>query len=194
MFSSLAVYCGANRGFYPEYTDASIETGQFFANNNIHLVYGGGSIGLMGKLADACLEANGKVTGICPQFLIEKEVGHNSVSELIVVQNMHERKDKMAQLSEGFIALPGGLGTLEELYEMLTWKQLMLHNKPIGLLNVRGFWDPMLQQLDRMVEEGFLHPQNRSLMVVSDSISDLISKMLEKRPQQGLDAWWVSPK
>ena len=194
MFSSLAVYCGANKGFYPEYTDAAIATGKYFAEQNIHLVYGGGSIGLMGKVADACLSASGKVTGVCPRFLIEKEVGHQNVSELIVVENMHERKDKMAQLSEGFVALPGGMGTLEELFEMLTWKQLLLHQKPIGLLNVRGFWDPLLQQLERMVDEGFLHPQNRSLMVVDENIESLVSRMAEVKPKNGMEAWWVTPK
>lgn len=174
---SILVYCGANSGNKPIYRDVAIELGNFLVKNNQTLVYGGGSIGIMGIIADTVLAANGKVVGVIPDFLNVKEVGHNNLTEMHVVQSMHERKALMEKLCDGVIVLPGGYGTMDEVFEMLTWSQLGLHRKPIGILNVNGYWDHLVAQMDKMVEEGFLSMNNRKLMIVDSTVEGLMEKM-----------------
>ncbi len=161
----ICVFCGSSSGNNPVFAEAARSLGKQIAEHNSQLVFGAGKVGLMGLLADAVLAHGGKVIGVIPDFLWEKEVGHTDLTELHVVDSMHIRKQKMAALADGFIAMPGGFGTLEELAEILTWVQLDLIKKPVGLLNVNGFYSTFLQQLDHMVEMGFLKPQNRQLII-----------------------------
>jgi uncharacterized protein (TIGR00730 family) len=170
----LCVFCGSNRGNNPAYEAAAQQLGAELASRGITLVYGGGNVGLMGILADATLHAGGKVIGVIPEALMAREVGHRGLTELHIVKTMHERKALMAELSDGFIALPGGIGTFEEFFEVLTWAQLGIHNKPCALLNVAGFFDPLLQMIEHTVAEGFLRPSHRSHMVVASEIAALI--------------------
>lgn len=156
---------------------------------DITLVYGGGRVGVMGLIADKMLAKGGKVIGIIPEFLMNKEVGHHGLTELIITENMHQRKQKMADLSEGVITLPGGYGTMEEFFEVLTWLQLGLHHKPIGLLNVVGFYDFLLKQLDVMVDQKFLKPINRDLVLSDVEVTSLITKM-ERFDAQPDDVWF----
>lgn len=156
---------------------------------DITLVYGGGRVGVMGLIADQVLAKGGKVIGIIPEFLMNKEVGHHGLTELIITENMHQRKQKMADLSEGVITLPGGYGTMEEFFEVLTWLQLGLHHKPIGLLNVGGFYDFLLKQLDVMVDQKFLKPINRDLVLSDVEVASLITKM-ESFDAQPDDVWF----
>jgi uncharacterized protein (TIGR00730 family) len=172
---SLIVYCGAAKGNNPVYENAAKELAREMVRRNIQLVYGGGSIGLMGVLADEVLRCGGKVIGVIPAFLNIAEVGHTGLTELHEVNSMHERKALMEKLADAAIALPGGFGTLDETFEMLTWAQLQIHTKPIGLLNVNGYYDLLNQQMDRMVEEEFLNLQNRKLLFSSDSITTLLN-------------------
>lgn len=190
---SIAIYCGANRGNNPIYEQTAIAVGQLFASNNITLVYGGGNIGLMGATANGALAHGGTVIGVCPHFLIAKEVGHEGLTELIAVESMHERKAKIESISDAFVALPGGLGTLDELFEILTWHQLLLHQKPIAVLNINGFWDPLLQQLDLMVKEGFLHPNNRQLCIEVNSVETLLPALQNFNMPQTTQNWWIKP-
>ncbi|MEZ4776689.1 MAG: TIGR00730 family Rossman fold protein [Bacteroidia bacterium] len=178
----ICVFCGSNAGHNPIYTQAAVELGQLMAARSIGLVYGGGNVGLMGVIADACLEAGGKVTGVIPEFLLAKEVGHTGLTEMIVVKTMHERKQRMADLSEGFIAMPGGFGTLDELCEILTWGQLGLHSFPIGLLNVNHYFQPLVNMFDHMADERFLHRQNRSMVLLHDQPEGLLSLMDSWQP------------
>jgi uncharacterized protein (TIGR00730 family) len=171
---SLLVYCGANSGNNLVYSETAKTVGTKLAKENIRLIYGGGSIGLMGIVADTVLQNKGNVTGVIPDFLNVKEVGHTGLTQMHIVKSMHERKALMEELSDAVIALPGGYGTLDELFEMLTWAQLGLHQKPIGLLNVNRFYDPLIAQLDTMVREGFLKENNRRLIHSSDSIDELM--------------------
>lgn len=175
--SSILVYCGANAGNKPIYRDTAIGLGNYFAAQQITLVYGGGSIGIMGIIADTVLAANGKVLGVIPGFLNVKEVGHTGLTELHVVGSMHERKALMEKLCDGVIVLPGGYGTLDEMFEMLTWSQLGLHRKPIGVLNVNGYYDHLIAQMDVMVKEGFLSGNNRKLVIVDTTVEGLVEKM-----------------
>lgn len=175
--TSVTVFCGASAGNDPIYASAAKSCGEYLAQKNIRLVFGGGKIGMMGLSADAALEAGGRVTGVIPRFLRTKEVAHDGLSEMHEVRSMHERKSLMHDLSDAVIALAGGYGTLEELFEMLTWAQLGLHPKPIGLLNTKGYFNHLLAFLDHMVEEGFLSPANREMILVSDEISELMEKM-----------------
>ena len=172
---SVCVFCGSNRGDDATYIDAAIELGHFFVDHGINLVYGGGSVGLMGVIADAVLQRGGKVTGVIPKHLARKEVMHKHVEDLQIVDSMHERKQRMYELSDAFVALPGGLGTFEELCEILTWSQLGLHQKPIGILNVRSFFSSFISQLDHAASQGFLKKEHRNLLLVADSISELFS-------------------
>jgi len=149
---------------------------------NIGLVYGGGNIGLMGVLADAVLKAGGEAVGVIPERLMEREVGHNGLTKLHIVRSMHERKALMADLADAFIALPGGFGTLEEFCEVVTWTQLGLHAKPCGILNVLGYYSPLLAMFDHAVEEGFLKPENRSLVLARDSVAELVQALEDWRP------------
>lgn len=174
---SICVYCGANFNGDPVLRKAVEDLAQVFADQEIRLIYGGGSVGVMGIIADEVLSRKGLVTGVIPQFLLDQEVGHMEVTELIVTENMHERKQKMADLAEGFIILPGGFGTLEEFFEVLTWLQLGLHTKAIGVLNVNGFYDHLFAQMDVMVEHRLLKEKNRALVIDSSDPAELVEKM-----------------
>jgi len=174
---SVCVYCGSNFNGDLQLRNAIKQLAETLVKQEIRLVYGGGSVGVMGVLADDVLALNGLVTGVIPQFLMDKEVGHKGVTEMIVTENMHQRKQKMADLSDGFIILPGGFGTLEEFFEVLTWLQLGLHNKPIGVLNVNGFYDPLFAQMEMMVQSRFLKPANRDLVFNEADAKILIEKM-----------------
>ena len=176
---SISVFCGANKGFDPVYAAAAVEIGQTFAQRKIRTVYGAGNVGLMGILADAALENGGEVLGVIPDFLKKKEVCHTGLTELIVTRTMHERKQIMADRSDGFIILPGGFGTLDEFFEILTWRQLRLHNKPIGILDVGGFYQHLLAHINNMLEKGFLRDANLHLFTVADNLPDLLKKMAD---------------
>ncbi|MFD2585090.1 TIGR00730 family Rossman fold protein [Pedobacter vanadiisoli] len=175
--NSVCVYCGSNFNGDVQLRNAIKQLAETLVKQQIKLVYGGGSVGVMGVLANDVLELGGLVTGIIPQFLMDKEVGHKGITEMIVTENMHQRKQKMADLSDGFVILPGGFGTLEEFFEVLTWLQLGLHNKPIGVLNVNGFYDPLFAQMDIMVQSKFLKPANRDLVFNEADAENLIHKM-----------------
>ena len=173
----ICVFCGSRPGVNPAYRAAAEALGQMLAERSIELVYGGGNVGLMGIVADACLAAGGKVVGVIPRALLEWEVGHEGLTRLEVVDSMHTRKARMAELADGFIALPGGFGTFEEFCEILTWGQLGFHVKPMGLLNVNGFYDPLLALFDYAVSEGFLRPQNRAMALADTNIERLLGTM-----------------
>lgn len=174
---SICVYCASSIGNNPIYGKYAFELGKILAKYNIEVIYGGAKIGVMGKLAEGALSENGKITGIIPEFLKSKEIAHHRLTEMITVKTMHERKALMQEKSDGFIALPGGFGTLEELFEILTWAQLQLHHKPIGILNVNGYYDPLIQMIERMISEELLREEYRKMVLISDSIEDLISQM-----------------
>ena len=175
--NAVCLYCGSSPGNNTAYRDAAAQLGRTFAEHNIRLVYGGGSVGLMGVAADACLAAGGEVIGVIPRLLMEKEVGHHHLTKMHVVENMHERKALMTDLADGFIALPGGYGTLDELFEALTWLQLGYHNKPVGILNVAGFFDRLLNFIDHAYDEQFLRPQHHASLCVDVDLSKLLDKM-----------------
>ena len=179
---TLAVYCGASHGANPLYTDAARDLAAALVEHNIGLVYGGGKVGLMGVIADEVLRLGGEATGVIPKALVEREVGHAGLTRLFVVKDMHERKAMMAELSEGFIAMPGGMGTLEELFEMLTWAQLGIHAKPIGLLNANGFWDGLLGFVRHQSEEGFVRPEHVGLLRVEADPDALIRRLRAAAP------------
>ncbi|WP_342647251.1 TIGR00730 family Rossman fold protein [Mucilaginibacter sp. CSA2-8R] len=174
---SICVFCGANFNGDPLLTEAVEQLAEIMVSRNISLIFGGGRVGVMGMIADAVLKRGGKAIGVIPEFLLNKEVGHTGLTELHVVQNMHQRKQMMNDLCDGIITLPGGFGTLEEFFEVLTWLQLGLHQKPIGILNVNGFYDFLLKQMDVMVEHRFLKPLNRELVLSSASPVELINLM-----------------
>ena len=175
----ICVYCGSSMGENPIYRESAQAVGTLLANRGLGLVYGGGNVGLMGVLADAALAAGGEVIGIIPGGLFSREVGHPGLTEMRVVGTMHERKALMADLADGFIALPGGMGTLDELFEILTWAQLGIHAKPCGLLNVAGYFDPLIALLDHMVAEKFLRPEHRALALVDDDAGRLLARFAE---------------
>jgi uncharacterized protein (TIGR00730 family) len=184
------VFCGSSPEVDDVFFTAAREVGRLLASQGRRLVYGGGRIGLMGALADAAAAAGGEVIGVIPRSLLEKEVGHQGLSRLHVVASMHERKAMMAELSDGFIALPGGIGTLEEFFEIWTWAQLGLHHKPFGLLNVAGFFDPLLTFLDELADRRFLRPEHRGMLYTRAVASDLMQAMTEHRP---IDVWkWLT--
>ena len=174
---SVCIFCGSSKGFSQKYEEISRQLGQYLAEQNIEIIYGAGNVGLMGVVADAALTAGGKVVGIIPEFLKKWEVYHENLTELIVTETMHQRKWIMEERSDSAIILPGGSGTLDELFEILTWKQLHLHGKPIGILNINGFYDPLLAHIHNMVKEGFVKEINLELFVVADSIKQLLIKM-----------------
>jgi uncharacterized protein (TIGR00730 family) len=174
---TLAVYCGAAHGVNPVYADAARLLARAMVDHNISLVYGGGKVGLMGVIADEVLRLGGEATGVIPRALVEREVGHAGLTRLFVVKDMHERKAMMADLSEGFIAMPGGMGTLEELFEMVTWAQLGIHAKPIGLLNVTGFYDGLRAFVGHQVAEGFVRPEHEDLMIADSDPDQLIQRL-----------------
>ncbi|SHL09709.1 LOG family protein [Hymenobacter psychrotolerans] len=185
---SVAVYCGASAGTNELYTQQAQEMGRVLAERNMTLVYGGGRVGLMGAVADSVLAHGGQVIGVIPDFLVAKEVEHRGVTELHIVKSMHERKLMMADLAEGFVAMPGGYGTLEELFEVLTWGQLGLHKKPIGVLNVAGFYDHLLRALDHMADESLLRRENRNQLLSNPSPNGLLDEMLAYQPV-ALEKW-----
>ncbi len=188
----ICVFCGSSEGNDSGIIETASHLGSVFVEENITLVYGAAKIGIMGIIAQSMLDQKGSVIGIIPQFLKKKEVVHLGLTELITTENMHDRKLKMQELSDGFITLPGGLGTLEELFEILTWLQLGLHSKPIGLLNTNGFFDPLLESLETMVRKGFLKMENYELLLVEKDIHLLLRKMREfKAPQIPK---WLSPE
>lgn len=172
----LCIYCGSRIGGRPDYAIAARKLAHAMVSKNIDLVYGGASIGIMGKLADAVLEEGGRVTGIIPKGLFVKEVAHKGITELMEVSSMHERKSLMAELSDGFIALPGGYGTIEEIFEIITWSQLGMHNKPCGLLNICNYYDNLIDFLDHAVSEQFVNNVNRSILLVDDNPNALLEK------------------
>ncbi|HEY4323566.1 MAG TPA: TIGR00730 family Rossman fold protein [Mucilaginibacter sp.] len=174
---AICVFCGANFNGDPILKRTVEQLAKVMIARDITLVFGGGKVGVMGLLADAMLNNGGKAIGVIPQFLMDKEVGHTGLTELHIVENMHQRKQLMNDLCDGIIALPGGFGTLEEFFEVLTWLQLGLHNHPIGLLNVNGFYDFLLKQLDVMVEQRFLKPANRKLVITSGDAIELVNLM-----------------
>jgi uncharacterized protein (TIGR00730 family) len=174
---SICVFCGANFNGDPVLKKAVEQLAEILVTRDITLVFGGGKVGVMGILADAVLINGGKAIGVIPQFLMDKEVGHTGLTDLHIVESMHERKQRMNDLCDGIIMLPGGFGTLEEFFEVLTWLQLGLHNHPVGILNVNGFYDHLLLQLDLMVEQRFLKPANRQLVITSGDPIELVSLM-----------------
>ena len=184
----ICVFCGSSEGSRPEYRDAAEEMAAELVRRKIGLVYGGGNVGLMGMIADAVLKAGGEALGVIPEHLLEREVGHKGLTKLHVVHSMHERKALMADLSDAFVALPGGFGTLEEFCEVMTWTQLGLHAKPCGILNVMGFYSPLLRMFDHAVEERFLKPENRALVLARDQPPELLQALEEWRPVQ-IEKW-----
>jgi uncharacterized protein (TIGR00730 family) len=186
--SSVCVFAGSSPGARPEYAAAARSLGRSLAGEGISVVYGGGSVGLMGVLADEVLAGGGSVIGVIPRALYEREVGHDGLTELRVVESMHERKAQMADLADAFIALPGGMGTLEELFETLTWGQLGYHDKPCGLLNVVGYWDGILAALDRAVGERFLAEEHRRMLLVEEEPPALL-KLLQCYEPRHVEKW-----
>ena len=178
----IVVFCGASAGHDPVFAAQAFRAGQYLAETGIELVYGGAKVGLMGAVADGALQGGGRVTGVLPHFLRTKEVAHEHLTELILVDTMHERKLKMHDLSDGVMALPGGYGTLEELFEMLTWGQLGLHAKPVGLLNTDGFYDDLLRMADTMTRRGFLKEENRRMLLTATTVEDLVGQMRQYQP------------
>ena len=178
----VCVYAGSNPGSHPAYAEAARAMATTLAERGIGLVYGGGRVGLMGVLADTILEAGGEAIGVMPQALIDREIGHRGLTELRVVDSMHERKAQMARLSDAFVAVPGGIGTLEELIEVYTWSQLGIHHKPCGVLNVRGYYDHLAAFLDHAVGDGFLRPQHRAVLSVASDPAELLDRMAGYEP------------
>ena len=172
---SICVFCGSNAGANPAYLEAADVVGRSLAQRSVRVVYGGATVGMMGALADAVRGEGGDVVGIIPQAIFDREIGHTGLDDLRVVGSMHERKALMAELSDAFIALPGGIGTLEELFEVYTWAQLGIHTKPLGLLDVVGYFQPLVAFLDHAVQERFLRSEMRTLLAVSDDLDDLIA-------------------
>jgi uncharacterized protein (TIGR00730 family) len=186
---SITVFCGSS--FSDDiYKEQATLLGQTLAKQNIQLIYGGADVGLMGAVADGALDAGGKVIGVLPHFLQSKEIAHKQLTELILVETMHERKTKMSDLCDGVIVLPGGYGTLEEFFEMITWAQLGLHQKPIAVLNIDGFYDDLIKLVQTMVDKGFLKQINRDMLLISDTIDELLEMMKNyKAPSVGK---WIS--
>lgn len=176
--NSIAIFCGSAMGANPDYRQSAMDLGSLLGRAGIRVVYGGAKVGLMGVVADACLEAGGRVVGVLPHFLSGREIAHAGLSELILVNSMHDRKLKMAELSDGFMALPGGFGTMEEFFEVLTWAQLGLHPKPVGLLNVNGFYDPLITFFEQMEKEQFLKPKNKDLVLAEKNPENLLQQFL----------------
>ena len=180
--SSICVFCGSNAGAKPAYLNAAEAVGRGLAQRGVRVVYGGATVGMMGALADAARGAGGEVIGIIPQSIFDREIGHTGLDDLRVVGSMHERKALMAELSDAFIALPGGIGTLEELFEVYTWAQLGIHAKPLGLLDVAGYYQPLVSFLDHAVQERFLRPEMRTLLAMSDDLGDLLAALDASEP------------
>jgi uncharacterized protein (TIGR00730 family) len=176
-FNRLCVFCGSSPGRHDAFAEAAAAVGRELARRKMGLVYGGGNVGLMGVLADAALDAGGEVVGVIPEALMAREVGHRGLTQLHVVPSLHERKALMAELADGFLALPGGLGTFEEFFEVVTWAQLGVHAKPCALLNVAGFYDPLLRLLDHAVEQGFVQSPARASILVDAAVPEVLDRM-----------------
>jgi hypothetical protein len=192
VLEAVCVFCGSREGLRPTYAEAARGTGREIARRGLGLVYGGGRVGLMGAVADAALEEGGEVIGVITEALISKEIAHAGLSKLHVVGSMHERKMLMADLSDGFVTLPGGYGTLEEFFEVLSWAQLSIHEKPCGLLDVDGFWDPLSALFDQAVTEGFVHPDHRSLVLTESDSRVLLERMERYTPPA--TRRWLGPR
>ena len=190
--NSVCIFCGSSNGSHPDYVEAARIVGRLLTERGLRMVYGGGRVGLMGEAADAALAAGGEVVGVIPEDLRRKEISHSGLTELHVVGSMHERKALMADLSDGFLALPGGYGTLEEFVEVLSWAQLSLHDKPCGLLNVNGFYDQLSAFFDSAVEEGFVHPEHRSLVLMEKDPQKLLDRMAGYTPP--VTKKWIDPR
>jgi uncharacterized protein (TIGR00730 family) len=189
---SLCVYCGSSSQVDQRYRDAAVRLGGLLAERRITLVYGGGRVGLMGLMADACLQAGGAVVGVIPEFLRRYEVGHGAVTELVVVDSMHQRKQTMFERSDGFVILPGGLGTLDETFEMLTWKQLRLHDKPIVVADVAGYWQPFAALIEHVIRENFARPEMRALLTVVDNVEQVLPALeTAELPLVGPEPKWM---
>ena len=180
--SSICVFCGSNAGSRPAYLQAAEVVGRGLAQRGVRVVYGGATVGMMGTLADAARGAGGEVIGVIPRSIFDREIGHTGLDDLRVVGSMHERKALMAELSDAFIALPGGIGTLEELFEVYTWAQLGIHAKPLGLLDVAGYFQPLVAFLDHAVQERFLRPEMRTVLAVSDDLDGLLAALEASEP------------
>lgn len=189
---SIAVFCGSSSGTLPIYTEMASATGKLLAQSGITLVYGGGRVGLMGAVADAALAAGGRVVGVMPRLLVEREIAHQDLSELHVVDSMHERKALMTEMSAGFIAMPGGAGTFEELFEQWTWAQLGIHDKPCGILNVANYFDPLLNMLDRMITAGFMRQTYRDMLVIDTEPEGILRQFSAYQAPQ--KKWQATPK
>lgn len=187
---SIVVFCGSADGYNEAYRETAYETGRVLALKRIRVIYGGAKVGLMGAVADGALQEGGQVVGVIPGFLKTKEVAHEGLSELITVSTMHERKLKMNELCDGVITLPGGWGTMEEMFEMITWGMLWLHRKPVGILNVNGYYDALIALCDSMVQEGFLKEQFKDTLLVSTDISDLLHQMTHYQAPE--TAKWIT--
>lgn len=187
--TSICVFCGANKGGRPEYESLTRQLAQSLVRRGLRAVYGAGRVGLMGVLADEVLGAGGAITGVIPDFLKKMEVCHLGLTELIEVETMHQRKQIMAEISDGFFVLPGGYGTLDEFFEILTWKQLNLHQKPIGLFNYAGYYDHLIAHMDVMVREGFLRRENRELVIIENDLEKLLDRMQQYQPGKSAEKW-----
>ncbi len=188
-FTSICVYCGSADGLDSEYLVAAFEMGKAIAQSGLSLVYGAGKTGLMGALADGALEAGGTVIGVVNEQLNQPQLIHAGLTRLEVIPNIHQRKARMSALADAFIALPGGYGTLDELFETLTWVQIGLHQKPVALLNARGYFDPLLNFIDHALKEGFIYPEHRELVVAADTSAEALEKLSRYSFPHGLDRW-----
>lgn len=191
MITKIAVYCASSTGNDTKFKETAYKLGETLAKKKISLVYGGGNVGLMGAIADGVVQNQGTAIGVLPYFLAAKELAHKNLTEMILVETMHERKAKMCELADGFIALPGGFGTMEELFEMLTWAQLSLHRKPIAILNINGFYDSLIDFIEKMVETELLKSEYRTMLLVSDDIEDLLNQMSSYVAPKN-DKWFVT--
>lgn len=189
---AITVFCASSAGADESYLLAAGRLGQTLAFNGIELVYGGAKVGLMGAVAKGALEAGGKVTGVLPRFLQTKEVAHDNLTRLIIVNSMHERKMHMSELCDGIIALPGGFGTLEELFEMLTWAQLGLHNKPVALINLNGFYDPLLELIQNMLEKDLIKSLHQNMLIISPDVGTVLDRM--RAYKAPLIEKWINPE
>jgi uncharacterized protein (TIGR00730 family) len=187
----LCVFCGSSFGVNPAYVKAASDLGNAIAKRNICLVYGGARVGLMGEIASTVIRAKGEVIGVIPKDLVEKEVAHSNLSDLRIVGTMHERKSLMAELSDGFIAMPGGFGTMEEIFEAITWAQLSFHDKPCGFLNIKGYYNDLIKFLDHSVEENFIVPEHRAMIIIDDEPESLLDKFLNYEPPKIDKAKWI---
>lgn len=190
---SICVYCGSSDQINSSYLNAASEMGAVIAARGLQLVYGAGVTGLMGAIANGALENGGEVIGVLPEIFNTPTLAHNKLTRLEIVEDMHQRKARLAELADAFIALPGGFGTLEELFEILTWAQIGLHQKPVGLLNVRRYFDPLLELVEKASSEGFIYHEHRDLLISGDDPNSLLEALLNHTPPAGLDRWLTRP-